>query len=235
MGLKDTLIRLWRRGKKPEEAIEMIDSINQSSINQPIDEITQENVHADEYHGVPQSTLWATEKPHELQKDSFQLGLAAGYTGKSIRSIEDALSRIETQMVTKDWFDVNYEDNSPKIIEKLDKIDENTMKMAENIEKILKSMETAIYRAPEPLKTELYGHLQAIQSHLPLTRKQQILISVVKEVNEISYTDLAAKLDITEDGLRGLLSTTIRKANVLERFEREGKGWVKVKSNQKND
>ena len=230
MSLKDALIRFWRRGKKPEEAIESIESINQSPINQSIDEIAQENMPIDYYHGVPQSTIWATEKPPELQKDSFQLGLAAGYTGKSIRSIEDSLSRIELGMVTKDWFNVNYEDNSPKIIEKLDKIDENTMKMAENIEKIIKSMEMTIFRAPEPLKAELYEQIQAIQSHLPPTRKQQILISVVKEVKEISYTDLAVKLNITEDGLRGLLSTTIRKANVLERFERNGKGWVRYKA-----
>jgi|SRR3989304_3057541 len=237
MGLRDALMRVLRRSKRSEETIESIEIDNQSSINQSIDIVPEVTPISEEIHGTPESTLWTAEKVPIVEKDSYHLGLAAGYTGKSIRSIEDSLSRIESQMVTKDWFSVTFEDNSPKIIEKLDKIDQNTAKIVENIEKILKSMEMTVFHAPEPLKTELYGHIQAIQNQLPLTPKQQMLIFVVKEVKEISYTNLANRLGITEDGLRGLLSITIRKANlasVMERFERNGKGWVRYKQDVQN-
>ncbi|MFQ6120579.1 MAG: hypothetical protein ACE5KE_11945, partial [Methanosarcinales archaeon] len=51
----------------------------------------------------------------EVQKDSLQLGIAAGYTGRSLKGIESSLNRIEAQMPTKDWFISYFGDQTPKL------------------------------------------------------------------------------------------------------------------------
>jgi predicted ArsR family transcriptional regulator len=56
------------------------------------------------------------------------------------------------------------------------------------------------------------------------------LISIAKEQGEISYTDLANKLNITEDALRGLLANTMKRTNKIERFAKDGRGWVRFLS-----
>jgi hypothetical protein len=55
------------------------------------------------------------------------------------------------------------------------------------------------------------------------------LVSLVKSSKEISYDELAAKLNITISALRGLLSTTAQRTNKIERFMVDGKGWVRFK------
>ena len=41
--------------------------------------------------------------PEEIEKDSLQLGFAAGYTGRSIHDIHKSLERIETMMPSREW------------------------------------------------------------------------------------------------------------------------------------
>jgi predicted ArsR family transcriptional regulator len=55
----------------------------------------------------------------------------------------------------------------------------------------------------------------------------KLLEDIVKEVGEISYTELANKLGITESALRGFLTQCIRRGVKIQRFEKLGKGWVK--------
>lgn len=230
---------LWQKlkqifGKKaPAEAIESrfksdqtIESINQSSINQSISQIPQE--------GRTRELFVDTQKPSqsiELQKDSLHLGLAAGYTGRALKEIESALMRIESSMVTRDWFSNQFEDQTPEIIEAIKKHDENMQKQFEEIEKTIGLMYKTAEKTPEPLKTELFEQIKAVESRLPLTPKMRQLVTIVKEIGEISYSELSKRLSITEDALRGLLSTTMGRTDSIIRFKKGGRGWVKYIQN----
>jgi hypothetical protein len=162
-------------------------------------------------------------------REHFQLGLAAGYTGRSIKEIESSLSRIESQMVTKDWFLSNFEDKTPHLIELLRSHEEEEKKRFELLNNILASLQKSIEKTPQ--STEVLSFTQVTQppKQLPLTSKMEGLILTVKEFGEISYQDLALKLGISVSGLRGLLTNTLRRTNKIERFIRDGKGWVRYK------
>ncbi|MDI6806984.1 MAG: hypothetical protein QMD14_04205 [Candidatus Aenigmarchaeota archaeon] len=229
MGIFDRLLWLFRKKRSPE-AIESMQinqsitnqSINQSQINQSIigkPEEKQPMVPLEEVPGPPRQI--------ELEKESLQLGIAAGYTSKSLREIESSLNRIESQMVTKDWFSFQFEDKTPEIIEILRKHEENEGKRFEIIQNLLISLQKTTEKAPEPIKSELSAQIHAIEAQMPLTPKMQELVSIVKGAKEISYTDLASKLAISEDALRGLLSVTVRRTNKIQRFEKDNKGWVR--------
>ena len=68
-----------------------------------------------------------------------------------------------------------------------------------------------------------------------LTPQTQKLFSILKEVGEISYSDLYKRMGMeSEDGLRGFLSVVDQKTGMIERFEKEGsrKKWVRLKKAQ---
>jgi superfamily I DNA/RNA helicase len=169
------------------------------------------------------------EKMMENLKEPFQLGLAAGYTGRAIKEIESSLHRIESQMVTKDWFASTFEDKTPDLINLLRLHEEEEKKRFEIINNLLTSLQKAAEKAPQPIKTDLLSHIAAIENQLPLTPKMEGLILAVKEFGEISYQDLASKLGISVSGLRGLLTHTLRRTNKIERVIKNGKGWVRYK------
>jgi hypothetical protein len=227
MDITQAILRLLRRSKKPE-AIQSEESVieapNQSQINQSITESPKETT-------MTQLLTKPTElsPPVELQKDSLQLGIAAGYTGRALREIESSLVRIESQIVTKDWFSNQFLVKTTELLDLLKKHDENEEARFEIIQNSLLSLQKTAETAPEPVKTQLFEHIKTIEGQLPLTRKMQQLVLVIKESREISYSDLATKLGISESALRGLLSTTVRRTNDLERFEKLGKGWVRYK------
>jgi hypothetical protein len=182
-------------------------------------------------HSINQSE----EKPQpiELERESLQLGLAAGYTGRSIREIESSLVRIESQMASKEWFIAQFGDPK-KLIELLESIrdilkahDNLTMKHFEMIESSLLSLQGIAKKAPEPIRTEMLSQINLIESQLPLTPKMRQLEDIVKDAGEISYTELASRLGITESALRGFLTQCIRRGVRIQRFEKLGKGWVK--------
>lgn len=199
--------------KRQEEAIESRFEAIESSIEAPIPS-----------QPIPQST--ETEIA-TIQKDSFQLGLAAGYIGKSIKEIEYSLSRIETQMVTRDWFSSQFNDQLQQIINILRSHEQNSEKRFELIANSLESMRQIAQSTPEPLKTGLIQQIRSIESQIPLSPKMEGLLLVVEEFKEISYEELANKLGITVSALRGLLSNTIRRTDKIQRFVKDGKGWVK--------
>jgi archaellum component FlaC len=180
---------------------------------------------------INQSIIKSPEESSiELEKDSLQLGIAAGYTGKFIKEIESSLNRIESQMVSKDWFAFQFEDHTPELIDVMKQHEENDQKRFEAIQNLLNSLQKTAERAPEPIKTDLFRQIQTIESQLPLTPKMLDLLNVVREFKEISYNDLADKLNITQNALRGLLSLTVRRTNKIERFEKDGKGWIRFVS-----
>jgi hypothetical protein len=168
-------------------------------------------------------------KTSEEFKETFQLGLAAGYTGRAIKAIESSLQRIESQMVTKDWFISTFEDKTPDLINLLRLHEEEEKKRFEILNNLLISLQKTAEKVPQPIKTELLSHIAKIEEQLPLTQKMEELLSVVKELGEISYQDLALKLGISVSGLRGLLTHTLRRTDKIERVIKNGKGWVRYK------
>jgi hypothetical protein len=163
--------------------------------------------------------------------EEFQLGVAAGYTGRFIKEIESSLQRIESQMVTKDWFLSSFEDKAPELLSFIRLHEEEEKKRFETIVNLLHALQKDTGRIAEPTKSEeTIKSFQPQQSQqLPLTQKMEGLILVVKEFGEISYQDLALKLGISVSGLRGLLTQTLRRTSKIERFVRNGKGWVRYK------
>jgi predicted DNA-binding transcriptional regulator len=136
-------------------------------------------------------------------------------------------------MTSKEWIITQFGDPK-KLIELLESIrdilkthDELTLRHFEMIENSLISLQTIARKAPEPIKTEMLNQINLIESQLPLTPKMKLLEDIVKEVGEISYTELANKLGITESALRGFLTQCIRRGVKIQRFEKLGKGWVK--------
>lgn len=165
-----------------------------------------------------------------LEKESLQLGVAAGYTGRSIKEIESSLSRIESSMITKDWFGLQFP-NKVDLSIMFNSLEENEQRRFEAIQNILFSLHQTARNAPEPLRAQLSGQLKELEKQLPLTQKMQALLSIVKESREISYTDLAVKLDISVSALRGLLTNVARRTNKIDRVSKQGKGWVRYIEN----
>jgi type I site-specific restriction endonuclease len=240
MGIRSFLLHFLRQKNRPEA----IESLGQSlqSLESPkgSDSITSQSTDIYQTAFLPnvvkptaQSTLL---KPAEIDESSFKLGVASGYTGHSIRNIEGALNRIESQMVTRDWFSVQFEDRTPELLREISSLhqemlihEKNEEKRFEIIQNILEKMKTIANIAPTDVKFNLLDQIKAVESQLPLTRKMEEVLSVVKTSNKISYEDLAAKLNITVSALRGLLSTTLQRTDKIERFIIDGKGWVRLK------
>lgn len=176
----------------------------------------------------PSYEIQQLSRPVELQKDSLQLGIAAGYTGRSLRDIESSLSRIETNIVTKDWFSSQFEDRTPELIALLNEHDQNEQKRFEALQSALDSLRGIAEKAPEPIKTDLFREITTIEAHLPLTPKMNELFEILKQAKEMSYDELAKRLNLKEiSGLRGLLANMTKRTNEIERFEKESKGWVR--------
>jgi len=163
----------------------------------------------------------------ELQKDSLQLGVAAGYTAHFIKRIESSLDRIESQILTKDWFDHKFDEKISEFINLVKIHEENDQKRFEIIQNILVDLKNIVKKTPEPIRSELTGKIEKIEAQLPLTNKMKELLEIVKGAKEISYEELASKLGISISALRGLLSNMLKRTTEIERFEKYNKGWVR--------
>jgi len=240
MGILATLSKLLHRRSK-EEAIQSPLQSLQSPIQSPkeYDSIASIASSTFESSSSPKHFLPAKRfdeppisyeppKPTpQIHQESLQLGLAAGYTGRFIKSIEQALSRIEYQMVTKDWFKNEFEDTTPELINLIKQHDKNVQQRFDSIQQTIDRMYQATGKAPEPLRSELIQEIRSIEKQIPLSPKMRELMNIVKEAGEISYADIASRLEISISGLRGLLSNTLKRTNKLKRFDRNGKGWIK--------
>lgn len=163
----------------------------------------------------------------ELQKESLQLGIAAGYTGRSLKSIESSLNRIESLMVTKDWFVSQFEDRTPELIQLFKMYDDQDQKRFEILQNSINSIKSIASISPEPIKTQLTNQIQTMETQLSLTPRMQDLLSIVSQYKEISYDDLSKRLNLTVSSLRGLLSNMTERTSQIERFNKYGKGWVR--------
>ena len=134
----------------------LINDLNQSIINQSI---TTE--------GEPVQSA-ALEEPIQLEKESLQLGIAAGYTGRAIHDIMRALQRIELQMPNKDWFTI-------KLEELLKQHDENEGKRFETLQNLITSLLKTAETVPEPIRTELISQIKTVKDELERPRTQELI------------------------------------------------------------
>jgi hypothetical protein len=146
----------------------------------------------------------------EVQKDSYQLGLAAGYTGRSIKEIEGSLSRIEAQMVTKDW-----------LLNEINKID----RRIEDIERAL-----GIIKGALPPMIERSNDASIVK-RMPLTQRMEELLGIVKAAGQISFSDLALKMNLDISDIRSMLSIMTKRTDLIERYRFHRTGWVKYVGN----
>jgi len=190
---------------------------------------------------IETSIIPSQEQPKStisIEKESLQLGVAAGYISRSLYSIEDSLARIETLMPSKEWISLNL---TPKLEEiqqtilnlrdVLSSHERNEEKRFEILLEAITKLKTTASSLPEPVKTEILSTVKTLKS-AALSPKMQQILEILKERKEISYNELAEKLGITTDGLRGLLSRMVKVCDEIERFERDNKGWIRLKAIQ---
>lgn len=198
MGLKDAVMRFLRRGKQDDQRFEALQS----------DDEALRSVDIPQYEESPGSL--------EIQKDSLQLGIAAGYTGKSIRNIESTLNRIDIQMATKDWVVANFQGTLDMLVSMQKNSQEHmesVRKRLENLENLVKSIEDNII-------------FRKSKGNELMTAKMKEALKIIELSGEISYDDLSNKLEISVSSLRGLLSVIARRTDKIMRFEKDNKGWV---------
>jgi hypothetical protein len=207
---------------------ERIDLNRSESINQSIE--------------PPKSAITSSEKEEKptisIDKESLKVGMAAGYISRSLISIEDGIERIEISMPSKEWITMNLVPKIEQVQQAIYNIREILMDHERNEEKrfevlleAINKLKTMAPSLPEPIKTEILSTVASLKS-ATLTPKMQQILDILKERREISYQELAEKLGITTDGLRGILSRMVKVCDEIERFEKDGKGWIRIKAIQ---
>ncbi|MBI2547011.1 MAG: hypothetical protein HYW23_01035 [Candidatus Aenigmarchaeota archaeon] len=74
-----------------------------------------------------------------LQKDSLELGMAAGYAGHSLKSLESAMERLESSVITKQWAEAY-------LLPFLKSIDDNEQRRFETLLSLLNYLKgTSVY------------------------------------------------------------------------------------------
>jgi DNA-binding CsgD family transcriptional regulator len=190
----------------------------------------------------PKSTIISSDKEEKstisIDKESLKVGMAAGYISRSLISIEDGIERIEISMPSKEWITMNILPKIEQVQQAIYNIREILMDHERNEEKrfevlleAINKLKTMALSLPEPIKTEILSTAASLKS-AALTPKMRQILDILKERREISYQELAERLGITTDGLRGILSRMVKVCDEIERFEKDGKGWIRIKSIQ---
>lgn len=230
MSLIDRILQFFRKKRSPE-ALQI--ASNDLKALQSDEKALQERFKALQIATSEIQPETLQSETLELEKESLQLGIAAGYTGRTLKEIEASLNRIETQMVSKDWFLSKFEIpllTVNEIKEILKQHDENMSKRFQIIQNSIESLKRTAEISPEPIKTEIMTQIEKIESQLPLTPKMEEVLAIIKECGEISYKDLAQRLGWKDtSGLRGLLSNMTKRTDEIERFKKDGQGWVRYR------
>lgn len=158
----------------------------------------------------------------ELEKESIQLGIAGGLTGRFIHDIDKTLNRIETIMPSKDWLTI-------QLNEQFSQHEQNEQRRFETMVNALNTLHSISIEAPEPVKTRLIEEIHTVESRLGLSKRMKELIQLLKYSGEASYSDLAKKMDLTESGFRSLLAMTLTRTSEIEKFERDNRKWLRCK------
>ncbi len=154
------------------------------------------------------STETASTEPVELHKESLKLGLAAGYTGRSIHDINESLNRIETLLPTKDWLLIQLEKH-------FSQHEENEQKRIDIVLKALESIYKLSLNIPEPARSEIQAEVENVKTKLTTSIRMNELIELVKQHGEISYLDGSTKLGLSSSGFRSLVSDTKKRTSEI--------------------
>lgn len=231
------LIGLFKKLKKRKEE-ESIESIQHRIASNRIDSASNRIDSASINRSIQPviSKEEKEEKEISLEKDSLKLGVAAGFTGRALLDIEHSLSRIESLMLSKEWFSTNFGSKMDKIYETLSYLKENLAEHEKNEEKRFEAIASSINSLrrtaaslPEPFKTTIISQTRNIEKAV-LTPRMKELIDLVKTRGEMSYAELSQRLGISQDALRGFLSRIVRITSEIERFEKAKRGWVRFRS-----
>jgi hypothetical protein len=218
MGLLQSILKLFKRKEALQLEPERVESFDKAHLSAP--------------------TL--DEKVLQIDKEALQLGVAAGYTSRSLKNIEDSLFRIESLMVTKDLFKTEFQEINSQMIQTLQalqtikqSIEEHEAKEQSRFEKIvgaLNQLESTAYKAPEPIRKEILTQIEKIGAELPLTERMNKILDILKERREISFRELAQLLGYKHvSTVRGLISLMKRRMNQIETFRVNREGWVRLR------
>jgi len=154
--------------------------------------------------------------------------------GRSLREIENSLLRIESQMITKDWFNLELKEKLLKLLKLVEDHEKEEEMRFKALQSAIEGLRSKALELPEPFKSELSQQIDVLESSLPLTPKMKRVMEILRGTKEISYKDLAERLGISVSSLRGLLTNMCRRTQEIERFTRNGVGWVRLKEFDKN-
>jgi len=171
------------------------------------------------------STQTNEQSSIEFDKESVQLGIAAGYTGRSIHDINSTLNRIETVMPSKDWLTMQLSDHFRNH-------EESEQRRFETLVNALSSLHSISLEVPEPIKTRLLDKINLAEQNLGLSDRMKELVQLVRYSGEASYKDLTQKMGLTDSGFRSLLSMTMKRTIELEKFERNNKSYLRYRSHE---
>ena len=249
MGVISFIKKILFGEKQPERFSDSqrFESLNQS-IRSDLNRAESERIELNRFESMNQSvessksTIISSEKEEKpiisIDKESLKVGMAAGYISRSLISIEDGIERIEISMPSKEWITMNILPKIEQVQQSIYNIREILMDHERNEEKrfevlleAINKLKTMAPSLPEPIKTEILSTAASLKS-VALTPKMRQILDILKERREISYQELAEKLGITTDGLRGILSRMVKVCDEIERFEKDGKGWIRIKSIQ---
>ncbi len=244
MGFVDRLKRLFKRSKAIEALESPQPSESENSKEKRVEAIEKTEALESPIESIKSlEALQALESPItskqeeakkdsetiELQKESIKFGLAAGYFGRSIREIENTLSKLESDLPNKEWIISKLDEKFERLESILKDHDSRTSILLSQIYSMLMDIKGVAEKAPEPIKTQLLTRIEAAKTKI-LTPRMKDAINIIKDRKEISYEDLAREMGISVSALRGLLSLIVARYPYIERFTRNGKGWVKILS-----
>ncbi|MCS7123109.1 MAG: hypothetical protein RMJ17_00835 [Candidatus Aenigmarchaeota archaeon] len=188
-----------------------------------------------DYLSVTKESTLLLEKKKE---EELLTGITIGYASKTLQNIEESIARIEKTIPSKEWIKNELNEYFTKLIESikiaLKAIDEHESRSSlryESIESALNRIEEIASNIKDKFqKEEIIKGLSEIRKNLPLSSRMKEVMEILKEKKEMSYEELAQKLGISISALRGLLSEMCRRTSEIERFEKDGKGWIRLKS-----
>lgn len=171
-----------------------------------------------------------------LERDSLQVGMVAGYISRSLVDIEDSIRRIEALAPTKDWITINIVPKIESLSLTLSQLKEIISKHELDEEKrfwiLLEAIQTLRKiepSVPENIRRNISSTAESLKK-VALSPKMNEILQIVRKEKEISYTQLSQRLQISVDSLRGMISKMVKIVDEIERFEKDGKGWVRIKS-----
>ena len=248
MGVISFIKKLLFKKKEPERfndsnRCESIDSTIRIDANRSIQRFESMRIDANrsiDTQESPKSTFISSSDSEKstisIDKESLKVGMAAGYISRSLINIEEGVERIETLMPSKEWITMNLTPKLEQIQQVVVSIRDIIMNHERNEERrfevlldAINKLKTLAPSLPEPTKTEILSTVTSLKS-AALTPKMQQILDILKEKREISYQELAERLGITIDGLRGMLSRMVKVCDEIERFEKDGKGWIRFKA-----